>query len=34
MLMNAIPRGEVVALLDSLGAEILEIVEGASNDRE
>lgn len=34
MLMNAIPRDEVVALLGSLGAEILEIAEDTSSGRE
>ena len=34
MLMNAIPRDEVVALLGSLGAEIVEIAEDASSGRE
>ena len=34
MLMNAIPKGDVVALLGSLGAEILEIAEDSSSGRE
>lgn len=34
MLMNAIPREEVVALLGSAGAEILEIAEDSSSGRE
>ncbi len=34
MLMNAIPKSEVVALLESLGAEILEIAEDSSSGRE
>ena len=34
MLMNAIPKDEVVALLESDGAEILEIAEDASSGRE
>lgn len=34
MLMNAIPKDEVVALLGSDGAEILEIAEDASSGRE